>query len=528
MYDMSDEDLAATGNLDFDADEQPEPETGPHWQTPQALKNDLLPVLPLTPDMMPEPLRDWLTDIAYRMKCPLDFVASSAVVMLSALIGTRLTIKPKTRDDWAVVPNLWGSNIGGPSTKKTPAATEVFKPLNRLILAARAVFGDALAEYESALVEYEAQKKVHAEQAKERHRGKAVDKPVGYPEAPKKPKERRFMTNDATVEKLGELLNENPTGVLQYRDELIGLLAGWERAGRESDRAFYLEAWNGYGSKVDDRIGRGSTFVEYMCVSLFGGIQPAKLLPYLQAATGYENDGFVQRLQVAVYPDATPWEWCDDYPDKAARDRAFSLIQAVADSDFSLIGYDANEFDRYPYTRFDADAQDIFMQWYTNLNTQVLPNESGLLEEHFAKYGSLMPSLALIFHAVNIIDNPPPKPETSSKFLVSVDAAQMAVRWCNYLMSHARRIYGLLNTAPLEAAKELLRHLKAGDLKDGFKVRDVVQKGWSQLKTTEQATAAISELVACHYLHEVEPPDVTTGRPPAPYYLIHPNLLPNA
>jgi hypothetical protein len=78
------------------------------WQPPRPISSTLLPVLPLDPEMIPEPLRPWLIDIAVRMKCPLDFVASASMVMLSSLIGTRLAIKPKTRDDWTITPNLWG------------------------------------------------------------------------------------------------------------------------------------------------------------------------------------------------------------------------------------------------------------------------------------------------------------------------------------------------------------------------------------------------------------------------------------
>ena len=116
-----------------------------------------------------------------------------------------------------------------------------------------------------------------------------------------------------------------------------------------------------------------------------------------------------------------------------------------------------------------------------------------------------MPSLALIFHVVNCAENPKPATGTDKQF-VSADAARMAVRWCDYLMSHARRIYGLLDTASIESAKELLRHLKAGDLKDEFKVRDVYRKQWTSLKTAEQAEAAVNELVTRHYLEEVLPP----------------------
>lgn len=38
----------------------------------------------------------------------------------------------------------------------------------------------------------------------------------------------RIVVNDTTVEKLGELLNENPRGLLLIRDELPGFLARLE------------------------------------------------------------------------------------------------------------------------------------------------------------------------------------------------------------------------------------------------------------------------------------------------------------
>ncbi|GAB3539392.1 DUF3987 domain-containing protein [Spirosoma fluminis] len=495
------------------------------WPQPKPLHTPLLPVLPVTPDMLPDSLRPWLMDIAHRMKCPPDFVAATCVVMLSALIGTRLAIKPKQRDDWTIIGNLWGGAIGDPSTMKTPSVAEVFKPLYRLMAESREQYEEQLIAYEAERIGYETQKKVYQTQEQDRLKGKAVLSPVEFPTPPQKPTERRFIVNDSTIEKLAELLNENLAGLLVWRDELTGLLAGWDRSGREEDRAFYLEAWNGNGSKTVDRIGRGTTHVSNLCVSLFGGIQPAKLLGYLQAATGYDNDGFVQRLQLAVYPNKPHWQYIDEHPDSYARDTAFNIIKQLVETDISLIGYEADPYNRYPYTRFSEEAQSTFRQWLTEWETQVLPAENGLLLEHFTKYRSLMPSLALVFHVVNCIaqsDSPIP-----SKQPVSLEAAQMAVRWCAYLQSHARRIYGLLDTINVTAARELLRHLKAGDLKDGFKVRDVAKKGWSNLTTADKVEYALAELVASGWVREVQPPAPATGRPEAPYYLIHPKIFQN-
>lgn len=501
-----------------------EPEILPEWEKPTPFNNTLLSVLSVDDSMIPEKLRPWLMDIAYRMKCPLDFIAAGSIVMLSALIGTRLAIKPKQRDPWTITPNLWGAIIGGPSTMKTPSLGEIFKPLTRLIKAARVDYENAIAQYERAVTDYEVQKKAYTAQQQEKHKRGKIENPISYPEAPIKPKERRYMVNDATIEKLADLLNENPTGVLQFRDELTGMLSAWDKTGHEQDRAFYLEGWNGNGSMTIDRITRGTTHVKNVCISLIGGIQQSKLLPYLVGALGVDNDGLVQRFQLAVYPDKPVWAYVDQYPDTRARNTAFDLIKQIADADFSAIAYQADEYDPFPYTRFDSDAQVIFREWLIDWETNVLPNETGLLLEHFTKYRSLIPSLALIFHVVNCVDKPAPTDATQKHF-VSADAIRMALKWSEYLMSHARRIYGLLDTLSIESAKSLLQHIKAGHLNDEFKARDVQRKQWANLTTLETVESALGELVERHWLKEVQPPAPPVGRPPAPHYLINPIII---
>nr|WP_293839873.1 DUF3987 domain-containing protein [uncultured Arsenicibacter sp.] len=490
------------------------------WPEPLPIKTSLLPVRSIEPDMLPEAVRGWLLDIAGRMKCPLDYVAAAFVVSVSSLVGTRLAIKPKAKDDWTIVPNLWGAVIGDPSMMKSPSVAEVLKPLNQLVAEAQKEFDAALHAFEAQKLTFEAQKKAFQAQETDRLKGKPVSNPVEFPEQPAKPVQRRYMTNDATIEKQGELLNENPNGLLQHRDELIGLLSSWDKSGHEQDRAFYLEAWNGSAGFTIDRIGRGTMHIKSLCLSLFGGIQPAKLIGYLQAATGYENDGFVQRLQVAVYPDKPQWAYTDEQPDKAARARAYDLIKRIAEADLSQLGY-VEEYGRFAYTRFDAEAQEAFKQWLIRLETQTLPAETGLMMEHLTKYRSLMPSLALVFHVTNAVDS------GSNEKHVSSEATQMAVKWCDYLTSHARRIYGLLDTAPVEGASRILREIKAGNLKDGFKVREIVRNGWSHLNTTSLAEAALSILMNSHYVRPEEQPE-TGGRPEADRYRVNPLFMQNA
>lgn len=102
------------------------------WPEPTPLPNALPPVDAFDADLLPEALRPWVMDIAHRMQCPADFPAVAALVALSSLIGARAVIQPKTRDDWQVVPNLWGAVVGRPGVKKSPALGEALRPLNRL------------------------------------------------------------------------------------------------------------------------------------------------------------------------------------------------------------------------------------------------------------------------------------------------------------------------------------------------------------------------------------------------------------
>ena len=67
------------------------------WLEPQEISPELLPVKKLEPELLPTPLRDWLVDIAHRMQVPLDFPTGACIVVMSSIIGTRISICPKKK-----------------------------------------------------------------------------------------------------------------------------------------------------------------------------------------------------------------------------------------------------------------------------------------------------------------------------------------------------------------------------------------------------------------------------------------------
>ncbi|MBC8138260.1 MAG: DUF3987 domain-containing protein [Fibrella sp.] len=126
---------------------------------PRSLTPELLPVPRFDVALLPTELRDWTRDIAERGSFPIEYVAVSAMVALSSVVGRRCGIKPKRHDDWLAVPNLWGMIVGKPGVFKSPALAEALKPLHRLESAARD-------RHNAELMDYEAQKQVNDAMAK--------------------------------------------------------------------------------------------------------------------------------------------------------------------------------------------------------------------------------------------------------------------------------------------------------------------------------------------------------------------------
>jgi hypothetical protein len=388
------------------------------WEEPVPLPEGLPPVASLDPAMIPVPLRGWIVDVSERMQIPPDFVAAAATVVAGSLIGRKVGICPKRRDDWFAVANLWGAVVGRPSLMKSPALAEVMKPLSRLIAEAYDEYQEAKLAYETDVMVADATKaalkdelkRAAREVARSRDRSKLEEiahRSQGK-EVPEEPVLRRYKSEDATVEMISEILLENPRGIIVHRDELSGWLRNLDKQGREGDRSFYLEAWNGTGSFDVDRIGRGSLHVPALCLSLLGTLQPGPLSTYVYQATKGEkgDDGLLQRFQLLVWPDPHPtWRNVDRWPDVEARNRAYEVfrrLDVLNPEDFGASGEDEEGI---PAVRFTEDAQEIFDQWRDELEVRLRSTElPPALESHLAKYRSLMPSLALIFQLIEFVD----------------------------------------------------------------------------------------------------------------------------
>jgi Protein of unknown function (DUF3987)/Bifunctional DNA primase/polymerase, N-terminal/Primase C terminal 2 (PriCT-2) len=492
------------GSLFFMADElemnaMPEPRPLPTVDAVEPFNYDLLP-LNIAP---------WVRDIVDRMQCQPDIVAVSAVVAMAALVGRKIGIRPKMRDNWVEVPNLWGAVIARPGMLKTPAISEALTPLRRLEHEESERFKLATEHYNSAVSSWETKKEAAMPQIKTALKGGDADKAEELksqlPPEPNEPGKKRFIVNDATVEALGEVLRANSNGVLLYRDELSGWLRSLEKENQKDSRAFYLETWNGKYRFVSDRIGRGSIEIEFAIVSILGGIQPGPIQSYMADLDGRGDDGLLQRFQLIVWPDPrSEWRNVDRYPDVIAKNRAFEVYQRLHDlTPQSAMAI--KEDGEIPYLHFCADAQDIFNEWRKTLEVRLADGSmSDAMQAHLAKYRKLIPSLALLIHLAD-----------DGKACVGALALKKAIGWGRYLETHARRLYASRKDTPVNSAVNLLNKIKQKALSDGFTARDIYRHQWTNLVEPQQVQEAINILMEHGYL--LEQHRQAKGRPSTVY-----------
>jgi putative DNA primase/helicase len=484
----------------------------PQWPEPEKLGEELPAVPQFDAGLLPATLRPMVDDVSDRMQTPPDFAAVVAVETLAGLCGRRALIQPKEHDtSWSVVPNLWSALIAVPGMMKSPLVSIVTAPARALESDWRAKYDDAHRQYEAAQERAGLDHSVWQEEykrAKKKQGSPAEPLPEKPMSAIAEPTQRRLIAVDATFESLHELLAENPAGVFVLRDELTGWLAGLERQGRESERAFYLECWGGDTGFTIDRIGRGSIHVEHCCVSLFGGIQPARLRAYLSDALkdGPTNDGLIQRFQLLVWPDIKhEWNYRDRAPNRSAMEAAESVYGRIA-------GMSADNPLRL---KFAPDAQALFVAWLTDLEARLRADDTNqFMMAHLSKYRKLMPALALLFSLA----------DDESLGAVGLQHAQQAADWCEYLGHHARRVYASRITPERLAAISLARRLTKGWKREAgtFTIRDIYSNDWSGLGTPDEARAAVRVLEGAGWVRAQKSAS-ETGRP-SEVYAINPKI----
>ncbi len=209
---------------------------------------------------------------------------SPLLCTVAGVIGTRARVAVKK--GWSEPLVIWAGNVLEPSQLKTPAANVFSSPLLDLQ-------AEAIASHDEAV---------------------KATKASGDQEAPDPAPARRWIVSDATFERIAEVIAQPQTvGLVSFQDELSGWFATLDRSNGSSARAGWLSLWGGSASVVDRKVA-ASSFARHTAVSLFGNVQPEKLLAMIEAGGNDATaaaDGLWCRF-LWCRPPELPWRYSDD------------------------------------------------------------------------------------------------------------------------------------------------------------------------------------------------------------------------
>ena len=316
--------------------------------------------------------------------CDEAFLALPALATIAGAIGT--TRRVYLGRDWSEPAVVFGCIVGESSTMKSPALARVADPVRDrqqdLIEAHEA----AVERHENDLARWTAASKAF----------KAGDGPDPG-DKPAAPTLKRIFCADTTIERLAELLHDNPRGLLVIRDELSGWLNSFTqykgKAGG-SDLPNWLEMHRAGPIVVDRKTGeRKFTFVPRAAVSVIGGIQPGILAG--QLTPEFMASGLTARVLFA-FPPRRPKVWVED---EVSADAVAAVARNLDDLYALDPGMDDRGKPRPTAVRLSAAAKDLWVEFYNSWG-RVQHAIEGDTAAAFGKIEAYAARFALLHHVV--------------------------------------------------------------------------------------------------------------------------------
>lgn len=382
---------------------------------------------------LPRACRQLVEESSRAIGCPADFVALPMLVVLGTAIGNSRVLKLK--EGWDEGAAIYGAVVADPGEKKSPAAAIAMEPATRAQATLKSEYLEKLDEYQREVREYEVDKRDAQKQ------GHAAPPP------PVPPRMGRTVVEDATVEALAVVLEDNPRGVGAFRDEL----SAWARAmdqykagGKGSDRQFFLSAWSNRYASVDRKSRQEPLILPRPFVGVFGSIQPG-ILP--EIGDGRE-DGLLDRFLFA-YPDPKPSRWTDDEISPEARADYGSLYGKLRGLHMDTDDHgDPNP----AKVALAPDARAVLIEAVNDHRAEMeTPGFPLRLKGLWSKLEAYLARISLILALSRSVDDGSPERVESGDVL-------RAVALLDYFKSQARRVHvGLYQPDPLDLLAEDLR-----------------------------------------------------------------------
>lgn len=364
---------------------------------------------------LPPPLSEYVAKSAEAIGCDPSLIAMPALAACAAAIGDARAVQVKA--GWIEFPILWTLCVAPSGALKTPAMKSAMEGLE--------------AAQRKAFEAYRLAEVRHKDELARWHKS---DK--NGPE-PTPPPLASYYIGDATLEAVGALLDVNPRGLLQKRDELSGWLGGFDKYSEGNEAAQWLEFHSANSVRIDRKGGDKKTiYLPRALVSVTGTIQEPVLRSLLSGddAKHFDN-GLAARFLMAMPPERTR-EWREAItPPELVRQYASITEDLLA----LAPQVDAETGRRDPLlVRWSPEAKGRFVQFFNAHGKEMRAFKSDRLKSAWSKLEAQAARLALVFHCVRHAFLPSTDDEAR---VISLNTLEAALEWVEWLKGETRRIY---------------------------------------------------------------------------------------
>lgn len=434
-------------------------------------------------DALPEPHRSLVGHGAESIGCDPALVALPLLAATSGAIGNSRRIMLKR--GWCEPAVLWAVTVALSGDRKSPAFELGIDGLLQ-------IEERAFAEHRAAQEEYE----------EELHAWKDGG---GSGPKPKPPIAKRVIVRDITVEKLAEVLSENPRGLLLARDELSAWIGGFDRYAKGEESAHWLEFYRA-GKVTTDRKtgdnGKKTMHVPRAAVSITGTIQPGTLERLLERK--HFDNGLAARLLLA-WPPRHPRQWNES---EIYEDGLLVPVRRVFEKLYSLsMGSDAYGNPEPIDLEMTPEGKKRWVQFYNEHGAEMHEMVDERLASAWSKLEGTTARFALLSHCVRAaaLDESLQDPAAIDK--KSIEAAITLVEW---FKNETRRIYQHMGESEeAKYARGMLAFIRS---KGKATIRDI-SKGGIGITRNRDVKRVAEGLVESGYAKWEETEKGKRGRP---------------
>jgi DNA polymerase I-like protein with 3'-5' exonuclease and polymerase domains len=472
----------------------PAPPGGPR-KRPRAVA----PYAPFPVDALPTPLGEYVRQGAAALGCDPAYLALPVLAVVASVIGGTRTIRLKR--GWEEPSVVWSAIVGDSGTLKSPAYLKAVAYLFRLQKRLLVEFKAAAAAYQQELADYKAAKKL-------------FDKKEGPDpgDPPEPPVLQRVICSDTTIEKLAQILEDNPRGTLVARDELAGWLGSFCRykgKGGGTDLPNWLEMYRAGTVVVDRKTGdRPTLFIPHAAVSIAGGIQPGVLVRALTPE--FLDAGLAARLLMAM-PPKLPKRWSEAEITEEAERAYHDVLDRLLE-----LGFGANEEgERVPQVlRLSPEGRRTWIAFYDVWAREQAAAE-GELAACFSKLEAYAARFALLHHVVSRLAR-----GQDDLVPVGPESVESGVALCKWFAEEARRIYSILTESAEERdTRRLVEFIRT---RGGRITAQALQKSNSRTyPDADAATRALDLLADAGYGYWHDRPGGPRGGRPTRDFVLH-------